>query len=117
MAVQQLRLYRINPAMREPFHRRFRDHAMRIMATYGFEFIGLWESEGEDALEFVYLLQWPDLETLERQWAKFMANEEWEAVKQRVRAEIGGEPVLEVTSKVLTPVGYGPNLGASTKRD
>lgn len=110
MPIQQLRIYQIDETRREAFRQRFADHAVRIMASYGFHILAMWESKSEDGLEFVYLLDWPDRESLDRQWALFMADEEWAQVKRDVRSAVGGEPVLNVTSRVLEIVPYSPPL-------
>jgi hypothetical protein len=115
MAIQQLRIYEVDRTKRDAFLRRFELHAMRIMRErYGFVFLGLWESADNDALTFVYLLQWPDRETLDRQWEAFIADPEWERVKQEVRAQVGGEPVQHVTSLVLDEVSFSPHLLAGS---
>lgn len=73
MAVQQLRTYEVDPAKREAFLRRFEQHAARIMrGRAGFTILTMWESRNDDALEFVYLLHWPDRETMTRQWAAIL---------------------------------------------
>jgi hypothetical protein len=109
VTIHQLRIYEIDPTMRVAFHERFRDHAVRIMESNEFRILAMWESETDDRLEFVYLLEWPDQVTLERQWERFMADQSWSRIKDEVRAASGGEPVLNVTSRVLELVRYPPN--------
>jgi hypothetical protein len=41
--IQQLRIYEIFERNKMACHARFRDHAMRIMRKYGFEFVATWE--------------------------------------------------------------------------
>lgn len=109
--VHQIRIYQIDPSKREAFHRRFADHAKRIMTErYGFQLLGIWERTNGEDLEFVYLLSWPDRATLDRQWAGMLSDPEWEQIKQRVRAEIGGEPVLKVSDYILDELPYSPGL-------
>jgi heme-degrading monooxygenase HmoA len=115
MTVHQLRIYEIDPTKRDAFHERFRDHAVRIMQSYGFRILAMWESDTEGRLEFIYLLEWSDQVTLEQQWEQFMA-ESWSRIKAEVRAAIGGEPVLNVTSRVLEIVDYPPNRLSSSGR-
>ena len=106
--VYQLRVYEVDNDKREVFHRRFRDHALRIMAHYGFKIVGLWESTSARDFEFIYLLEWPDSETMERQWQAFLADAEWNEIKEASRREAGGEPVLSATGRVLETLPYGP---------
>lgn len=111
MAVQQLRIYEIDPAKRGAFLRRFEQHAVRIMrGRYGFTILATWESRNDDALEFVYLLHWPDRETMTRQWAAYLADPEWERIKREIRAEVGGEPVQRHTSRVLDEAPFSPHV-------
>jgi len=54
--MHQLRIYEIFEQNKAAFHDRFRDHAARIMKSYGFDIIAMWESKTNDRTEFVYLL-------------------------------------------------------------
>jgi hypothetical protein len=101
--ILQLRIYEVSPALQDVFYSRFRDHAMRIMARYDFEFVGMWESKSLIDFEFIYLLKWPNREIMERQWRAFLADSEWMAIKAGTVRETG-EPVQRVTSRVLDAV-------------
>ena len=103
----QLRIYEVNPEKRAPFHERFQNDAMRIMKKYGFNIVALWESITESKLEFIYILNWPDMETMERQWKAFLADHEWIDIKKKMDIDIG-EPVLKATGRVLEAVEYSP---------
>lgn len=87
--VQQLRIYEVPKENIDAFHARFRDHAARIMAKHGFEIRAMWQSEFDDATEFIYLLDWPDVATMQKRWAAFMADEEWAAIKRETGAQHG----------------------------
>ena len=84
-AVQQLRIYEVPTENIGPFHERFRDDAMRIMARYDFHILGIWQSAFEGKTEFVYLLTWSDEEIMKKQWDAFLADEEWKAIKKKRR--------------------------------
>lgn len=73
--IHQLRIYEIFEHNKAAFHDRFRDHAARIMRSYGFHIVGMWEARTARRTEFVYLLAWPDEVTKQAAWAKFMADE------------------------------------------
>jgi hypothetical protein len=62
--IHQLRIYEIFDNNKKAFHDRFRDHAIRIMARYDFKIVATWESKKDNRTEFVYLLEWPDRETI-----------------------------------------------------
>ena len=107
MNMYQLRIYEVNPEKRVAFHERFQNHAMRIMKKYGFKIVALWESVTASKLEFIYILNWPDMETMERQWKAFLADQEWIDIKKKMDLDIG-EPVLKATGRVLEAVKYSP---------
>lgn len=105
--IHQLRIYEIFENNKEAFHDRFRDHAIRIMRSYGFRFLSVWESRTEDRTELVYLLEWPDEETLRSAWDGFMQDQEWKDIKREWAAE-HGDAVGEIQDRVLVPTGYTP---------
>jgi hypothetical protein len=72
--IHQLRIYEIFDSNKKAFHDRFRDHAMRIMAKYDFKIVATWESKKGNRTEFVYLLEWPDRETMADRWEKFLRD-------------------------------------------
>lgn len=103
----QLRIYKVNPEKREAFHDRFKNHAMRIMKKYEFSIVAMWESFTEADLEFIYILDWPDIETMKQQWEAFLADQEWIDIKKKMDLDIG-EPVLQATGRILNPIEYSP---------
>lgn len=107
--IHQLRIYEIFDDTKGAFHDRFRDHAARIMDRHGFRILAMWETRHADRTEFVYLLEWPDEAALKTQWAAFMADEEWSAIKARTR--VHGPMVGDIEDRTLVPVPYSPVLG------
>lgn len=110
--VHQLRIYEVPRENREVFHDRFRDHAARIMAKYDFDIVAMWESEFENRVEFVYLLEWPDEETMRDRWERFMADREWADIKRRTGRE-HGTFVNAIEDRTLRVTDYSPNSGFS----
>jgi heme-degrading monooxygenase HmoA len=113
--IHQLRIYEIFERNKAAFHARFRDHAMRIMRKYGFEFVAMWESKTDRRTEFIYVLVWPDIATKEAAWNKFRADEEWKDIK-RVTAAEHGDLVGETEDRVLTPTAYFPTAVVASIR-
>ncbi|AUG98858.1 NIPSNAP family protein [Pectobacteriaceae bacterium CE70] len=103
----QLRIYKVNLEKREAFHDRFKNHAMRIMKKYAFSIVAMWETVTESDMEFIYILDWPNVETMEHQWKAFLADQEWIDIKKKMDLDIG-EPVIQATGRVLTPIEYSP---------
>lgn len=108
--IQQLRIYQINSNLKAAFDKRFREHAMRIMKTYGFNIKAAWYSESENKTEFVYILEWPDGATLQKAWVAFMADTEWEDIKHKSREEFGEMVLAKVSDQILEPTDWSSNL-------
>ena len=106
--IHQLRIYEIFEENKRAFHDRFEKHAIRIMESHGFRFLSIWEAKTEERTEFVYLLEWPDGDTMTETWAKFMDDQEWKDIK-KVTGAAHGRLVGEIQEKVLHPTGYGPS--------
>ena len=105
--IHQLRIYEIFDANKKAFHDRFRDHAMRIMAKYDFKIVATWESKKDNRTEFVYLLEWPDRETMADRWKKFLQDQEWIKIKKET-GEINGPLVGEIQDRTLYLTDYSP---------
>jgi NIPSNAP len=109
--LHQLRIYEIFESNKAAFHERFRDHAAPIMARYGFDLVAMWEGALDGRLEFVYVLAWPDADTMKAAWAAFLADEEWREVK-RATAARHGDLFGEIEDRVLVEVPYSSGLSA-----
>jgi hypothetical protein len=105
--IHQLRIYEIFKDNKNAFHERFRDHAARIMKKYGYNIISIWESQKENKVEFIYLLQWENESTMKEAWTKFMADQEWIDIKKKTSAQYG-PMVGEIQDRVLTTTDYSP---------
>ena len=105
--IHQLRIYEIFDSNKRAFHDRFRDHAMRIMAKYDFKIVATWESKTDNRTEFIYLLEWPDKETMTDRWEKFLQDEEWIKIKKEA-ADIYGPLVGEIQDRTLSLTDYSP---------
>jgi heme-degrading monooxygenase HmoA len=110
--IHQLRMYEIFDANKAAFHARFRDHAARIMKTYGFNIVAMWEARSGDKPQFVYLLEWPDEATKTAAWSAFMQDKEWAEIK-RVTSAQHGALVGGIEDRTLMPLDYSPSAGVS----
>jgi hypothetical protein len=99
--VHQLRIYEIPRNKRQVFNERFKDHAMRIMKMYDFHIVATWETEFEDKLEFVYLLEWRNHEIMEKAWENFRNDQEWKDIKV-ASSKVNGTFVDRIEDRVLT---------------
>ena len=114
--IQQLRIYEIFDANADAFHARFRDHCMRIMASYGFRIRATWDASADGRREFVYLLDWPDEQRMRDAWQRFLADEEWREIKRRTAAE-HGDLVGDIQERVLRVTHYSPSRSAGVPAD
>ena len=105
--VHQLRIYEIFDSNKKAFHDRFRDQAIRIMAKYDFKIVATWESKKENRTEFVYLLEWPDRETMADRWEKFLKDQEWIRIKKET-GEMYGPLVGDIQDRTLYLTDYSP---------
>jgi uncharacterized protein (DUF608 family) len=105
--IHQLRIYEIFKDNKEAFHQRFKDHATRIMKKCNFNIIAIWESQKENKVEFVYLLEWKNETAMKDAWAKFMADKEWADIKKQTSAK-HGKLVGEIQDRVLVAQDYSP---------
>ena len=108
--IHQLRIYGLYEDTKAAFHDRFRDHAWRIMKSYGFDILAFWDTNTEDGPAFMYLLGWTDEETLRRAWDRFMADEEWKQIKRETAAAHGPMVRDILADHVLVPTDYSPSL-------
>ena len=106
--IHQLRIYEIFEHNKAAFHDRFRDHAARIMRTYGFNFVAMWDTQIDGRTEFIYLLSWPDERTMRKAWSEFLADEEWKEIK-RVTSAQHGDLVGTIEDRVLALTSYSPS--------
>ena len=114
--ILQLRIYEIFDRNKEAFHNRFRDHAWRIMRSYGFNILGAWETRLGTRTEFVYLLAWPDEETMRHAWDHFRADEEWKNIKKTTNAR-HGDLVGEIVDRTLMPTSYSPTIPLTDRKE
>lgn len=105
--IHQLRIYEIFENNKAAFHAQFRDHAIRIMKAHDFDIMAMWESQSAERTEFIYILRWPDEETMADRWSRFRANEEWPTIRNKGIAE-HGTLVGEIQNRVLRATEYPP---------
>ena len=106
--IHQLRIYETFESNKAAFHARFRDHAARIMRQHGFDIVAMWEARTGEKTEFVYLLRWPDEQSKIKAWSAFMANEEWDRIKQATRGQ--GDLVGQIEDHLLMLTDYSPTF-------
>lgn len=110
--IQQLRIYEMNRSNRDNFHKRFQDHAIRIMRRHDFNIVDMWESDTGTKIQFIYILAWPNQAAMESHWKSFLADKEWIEIKKRT-AEEHGELLKSAGGQPLVRVSYSPACEAN----
>lgn len=109
--INQLRLYSVDPARREVFLERFRDHAARIMRDrYNFHILSMWLTD-EEQPRFACLFAWPDSAAMRSAWERFRADHEWILIKEGSHDSLGILAQKE-EDLALYPVGFSAALTA-----
>ena len=88
---------------------------MRIMARYDFRIVATWESKRDNRTEFVYLLGWPDRETMADRWEKFLKDQEWIKIKKET-GEMYGPLVGEIQGSHFVSDGLFTSWGIGKMR-
>ena len=106
--IYELRTYWAAPEKRERLHQRFRDLTLRLFARHQMQLVGFWipDPTTEETGDLVYILAFADHDALDRAWAAFRTDPEWQA--GRAASEEGGSLARKVTSCVLLPTDYSP---------
>lgn len=103
--IYELREYVAVPGKREQVLARFADHTMALFAKHGMEVVSFWVDRG-DADRLVYILRFPDDQTMAAAWEAFRSDPAWQAAK--AASEAKGPIVAEVISRVLLAAPFVP---------
>lgn len=102
-----LRTYTAAPGRMEALNRRFADHTLALFRRHGFDLIGFWNSKA-DPDKLVYLVRFPDEETMNTRWNAFRADPDWKAVK--AATEMDGPLTSKLEAEILEPTFYSAFL-------
>jgi NIPSNAP len=96
--IYELRHYLILPGRGEAILNRFKNHTFKIFDRLGFKVHDFWvEANGSGHLW--YVLGWESVEQMEREWAKFRSDPEWQSVK--AESEKDGPIVEKINVTIL----------------
>jgi hypothetical protein len=104
--IYELREYVTVPGRMPALVKRFNEHTLRIFANHGFEltFISLTGLGDNSNNELVYVLRFDDYGDMERKWAAFQADPEWQ--KARAASEEDGPILAQLRRRVLNPAPF-----------
>lgn len=74
------------------------------------------KSELNDKLEFIYLLEWKDENTMKTTWSNFMEDQEWKDIKART-SKMYGTFVDKIEDRTLILTNYSPQQELIKKQE
>jgi hypothetical protein len=107
--VFELRTYTSPDGKREELSNRFRDHTIALFKKHGMESIAYFipqDAPGKDN-QLIYLIAHKDRASAAKNWAEFLADDEWKKVTAETEANgrlIAGAP----QTIYLDPTSYSP---------
>src|SRR4051812_47828807 len=104
--VYELRLYHVNEGKMEALKARFGDHTDAIFKRHDMKSIGYWipEDAPNSQTLFIYILEHPNRQEAEKNWAAFQADPEWKKVKAESEAQ--GPLVDHIDRYFMDPTSY-----------
>ena len=104
--VYELRLYHVHEGKMEDLKNRFGDHTDAIFKRHNMKSIGYWSPEDAPDSQnlFVYILEHPNRQEAEKNWAAFQADPEWKKVK--AESEANGPLVDHIDHYFMDPTSF-----------
>jgi hypothetical protein len=104
--VYELRMYHTNPGKLEALASRFRDHTVEIFNRHNMKSVGYWvPQDPPDAGNLlIYVLQHPNRQEADKNWAAFNADPEWQKV--RAASEANGALVAKIDRYFMNPTDF-----------
>jgi hypothetical protein len=101
--IYEIREYVTVPGRMPALVRRFNEHTFGFFEKHGMEvtFISLTEVGENSNNELVYGLRFEDYADLERKWAAFQGDPEWQ--RARADSEADGPIVAQIRRRILNP--------------
>ena len=105
MPIYELRSYTALPGRLPEVLARFEQHTIGIWNRLGIRSYGFWTPLiGPSSNELIYFLVWDSLAQRETLWPVFLADPEWQEVRQR--SETNGPLLANIASQFLTPTAF-----------
>ena len=105
--IYELRIYTANPGRMGQLLERFEDHTMRLFERHGIKNVGYWMNGiGGRSDELWYMIAFESLAHREEAWAAFLADPEWQEVREQ--SEGDGPLVHHLENRILLPTEFSP---------
>ncbi|WP_028927564.1 NIPSNAP family protein [Pseudonocardia acaciae] len=104
--IYEIREYTTVPGRMPALVKRFNEHTLRLFEQHGMdlEFISLTAVGENSTNELVYVLRFADYADMERKWAEFVADPEWQRVQ--AESERDGPILARLARRVLNPTPF-----------
>lgn len=104
----ELRVYYATAGRLEDLQARFRNHTMKLFEKHGMQNLGYWVPQENPENQLIYLLAYPDRATRDKAWKAFLADPEWQAVRNKTEAN--GPIVARLEEQFLAATDYSPPI-------
>ncbi len=104
--IYELRIYEVVPGRMPAMHARFQNHTLGFFQKHGIKVIGFWETVVGTSNVLNYLVAFDDLAHRERAWSAFMADREWQRVRDESQRD--GPIVARIRNEIWQPTPYSP---------
>ena len=104
--IYELRMYEVVPGRMPAMHARFQNHTVGFFAKHGIKVIGFWEAVVGQSNVLNYLLAFESLAHRERVWNAFIADPDWQRVRDESQRD--GPIVARVRNEIWQPTPYSP---------
>ena len=107
--VFEMRTYHAAPGKLEDLQARFRNHTVKLFEKHGMTNIGYWvpvdaKTGQPSGNTLVYILAFPSLEARQKSWDGFMADPDWNTVRNE--SEKNGKLLEKIDSVFLKATDY-----------
>lgn len=107
--IYEERIYTIMAGKLADVESWFAEFAVPLFEKHKIKLVGFWQPIiGRQNFEFVYLLEFEDLNDRMQKWNSFFADPEWLPTLSRIQTAAGETFVTQIENKILMPVGFSP---------
>ena len=106
MAIYELRTYHAHEGKLDAVVARFRDHTVALFDRHNLKSVAYWVPQDEplSASQLIYILEHPNRQEAEKNWAAFIADADWQKVK--AESEVNGPLVTKIDRLYMNPTDF-----------
>ena len=106
MPIYELRTYHAHEGKLDEVVARFRDHTVALLDRHNLKSVGYWVPQDPPlaASQLIYIVEHPNRQDAEKNWATFIADPDWQRVK--AESEANGPLVAKIDRLFLNPTDF-----------